>query len=352
MLKTVSSIVNAIGALNYKGTWNASTNSPALSSGAGTKGDYYVVSVAGTTSLDGVSNWGVGDWATFNGSVWQRVEGGADLNGVNLTATGTSTLNTLNTTGNTDLGNSQTGLAAGGRKTRLSGKSVTNNGTDYYGSYGEVVWNANAEATGSARRYSMINGLNYTNVAFMRSVDANTDPALAGNGGTASSGTVDFAWTTDGYFLIGYTASNGGYPLQVNGQIFATSSTIATSDGRYKENVIPLTGSLDLVMALKPVQFNWKAHPVHGFDPGIPTIGFIAQDVQATLADKPYLNSVIKRSECVLEPEIINPENGDVVKQAVTEEFFGIAEGNLISLLTNAIQELKQEFDAYKASHP
>jgi hypothetical protein len=88
MLKTVSSIVNAIGALNYKGTWNASTNTPALASGVGTKGDYYVVSVAGSTTLDGLSNWGVGDWATFNGSVWQRVEGGADGNFVNLSATG------------------------------------------------------------------------------------------------------------------------------------------------------------------------------------------------------------------------------------------------------------------------
>jgi hypothetical protein len=92
MLKTVSSIVNALGALNYKGTWNASTNSPALASGAGAKGDYYVVSVAGTTALDGISNWGVGDWATFNGSVWQRVEGGADLNGVNLSVSGASAL--------------------------------------------------------------------------------------------------------------------------------------------------------------------------------------------------------------------------------------------------------------------
>lgn len=92
MLKTVSSITNAIGALNYKGTWNASTNTPALASGVGTKGDYYVVSVAGTTALDGISSWGVGDWVTFNGSVWQRVEGGADLNGVNLSVSGTSTL--------------------------------------------------------------------------------------------------------------------------------------------------------------------------------------------------------------------------------------------------------------------
>lgn len=95
MLKAVSSITNAIGALNYKGTWDANTNSPALASGVGTKGDYYVVSVAGTTTLDGISNWGIGDWAVFNGSVWQRVEGGADLNGVNLSVSGTSTLSGL-----------------------------------------------------------------------------------------------------------------------------------------------------------------------------------------------------------------------------------------------------------------
>ena len=95
MLKTVSSITNAIGALNYKGTWNASTNTPTLASGVGTKGDYYVVSVAGSTALDGISNWGVGDLVTFNGTVWQRVEGGADLNGVNLSVSGTTTLSGL-----------------------------------------------------------------------------------------------------------------------------------------------------------------------------------------------------------------------------------------------------------------
>jgi hypothetical protein len=88
MLKTVSSIVNAIGALNYKGTWNASTNTPTLASGVGTKGDYYQVSVAGSTSIDGISNWGVGDVIAFNGTTWQRIEGGADLNGVNLSVSG------------------------------------------------------------------------------------------------------------------------------------------------------------------------------------------------------------------------------------------------------------------------
>jgi hypothetical protein len=90
MLKTVSSVTNAIGALNFKGTWNASTNTPTIVSGVGVKGDYFVVSVAGSTTIDGISNWGVGDWITYNGTVWQRVEGGADLNGVNISFTGTA----------------------------------------------------------------------------------------------------------------------------------------------------------------------------------------------------------------------------------------------------------------------
>ena len=92
MLKSFSAQTNALGALNYKGTWDATANSPALASSVGTKGDYYVVSVAGSTTLDGISNWGIGDWAVFNGSVWQRVEGGADLNGVNLTVSNNATI--------------------------------------------------------------------------------------------------------------------------------------------------------------------------------------------------------------------------------------------------------------------
>ena len=87
MLKTASSITNAIGALNYKGTWDAATNTPTLTSGVGTKGDYYVVSVAGNTNLDGVTLWGVGDWAVFNGTTWQKVDGGNTSTITELTVT-------------------------------------------------------------------------------------------------------------------------------------------------------------------------------------------------------------------------------------------------------------------------
>lgn len=66
---------NVLGALNYAGTWNANTNQPALSSGVGTKGTYYKVSFAGTSNLDGIAIWNVGDLALFNGTNWDKIDG-------------------------------------------------------------------------------------------------------------------------------------------------------------------------------------------------------------------------------------------------------------------------------------
>lgn len=66
--------ISADGGVNYQGTWNASTNNPTLTSSVGTKGFYYVVSVAGSTNLNGVTDWKVGDWAIFNGTAWEKVD--------------------------------------------------------------------------------------------------------------------------------------------------------------------------------------------------------------------------------------------------------------------------------------
>ena len=60
--------------LVYKGTWDALLNIPALMSSVGVGGEYYIVSVAGTTNLDGVTDWQVGDWAIFNGTTWQKID--------------------------------------------------------------------------------------------------------------------------------------------------------------------------------------------------------------------------------------------------------------------------------------
>ena len=71
----ISQLPSAVlGALSYQGTWNASTNTPTLTSSVGTKGYYYVVNVAGSTNLNGITDWQIGDWAVYNGSAWQKID--------------------------------------------------------------------------------------------------------------------------------------------------------------------------------------------------------------------------------------------------------------------------------------
>lgn len=74
MANFLQKLSKKLGVLSYQGTWNASTNTPSLASGVGVKGYYYVVSTAGTTSLNGISSWDEGDWAIYNGTAWQRVD--------------------------------------------------------------------------------------------------------------------------------------------------------------------------------------------------------------------------------------------------------------------------------------
>ena len=62
------------GVLQFQGTWNASTNSPTLTSSVGTSGDYYIVSVAGSTNLNGITDWEIGDWAVFANTTWTKID--------------------------------------------------------------------------------------------------------------------------------------------------------------------------------------------------------------------------------------------------------------------------------------
>jgi len=59
--------------MEYKGTWNASTNTPALADGTGDNGDVYLVSVAGSQDLgSGAISFAQNDWAIYNGSIWEK----------------------------------------------------------------------------------------------------------------------------------------------------------------------------------------------------------------------------------------------------------------------------------------
>jgi hypothetical protein len=128
MLKTVSSSLNVVGALNYKGTWDAAANNPALASSVGTKGDYYVVSVSGSTNLNGITDWVVSDWCVFNGSVWQKVDN-SEVIYVSNVATGTGlTGGPITSTGTVSLANTAVTIGTYGGTTNVASFTVDQQG--------------------------------------------------------------------------------------------------------------------------------------------------------------------------------------------------------------------------------
>ena len=94
---TALSWASVAGGLNYQGTWNASTNTPTLASSTGTNGYYYIVATAGSTNLNGITDWQVGDWLMFNGTVWQKIDQSETLQFV----TSADSSITVTTTGST-----------------------------------------------------------------------------------------------------------------------------------------------------------------------------------------------------------------------------------------------------------
>jgi hypothetical protein len=140
MLKTIA--ITSTGTLSYQGTWNASTNVPTLTSSVGVANQYYVVSNAGSTNLNGITNWQVGDWAIFNGTVWEKVDGGSY--GAVTQVQGNGTVNGITLTGNvTTSGNLTLGGTLGGiANSQLANSSTTlGNATLTLGSTTSTVGN-------------------------------------------------------------------------------------------------------------------------------------------------------------------------------------------------------------------
>lgn len=121
-----------LGGMNYQGTWNANTNSPTLQNGVGKKGWYYKVATAGTANVDGNNYWQVGDLIVYNGTTWDRVEGGSTevstvagrVGNVVLTASDIGGLVASATTDTTNAANIATGILSVARLPAFTGDVV------------------------------------------------------------------------------------------------------------------------------------------------------------------------------------------------------------------------------------
>lgn len=124
-----------------------------------------------------------------------------------------------------------------------------------------------------------------------------------------------------------YMLTNGG--INVAGGIYCSGSTTnysTSSDYRLKTNIQPLQNALTRIAALKPCTYTWKADGSAGE-------GFIAHELQAVVP------------QCVTGKKDEVDACGNPVYQGVDTSF-------LVATLVAAIQELKSDFDAYKATHP
>ena len=217
---------SAVGGLSYEGTWNASTNTPTLASGTGTNGYYYVVATAGSTNLDGITDWQIGDWLIFNGTVWQKIDQSNLVTSVNG-QTGAVSLTTTNINEGTNL-----------YYTDARARSAISAGTGIsYDSATGVVTNASPDQTVSLTASTGIS----TSGTYPNFTITNTAPdqtvSLTGAGTTSISGTYPNFTITSADSTVGTVTSVSGTGT-VSG--ISLSGTV-TSSGN-----LTLGGTLDL----------------------------------------------------------------------------------------------------------
>jgi hypothetical protein len=212
------------GGLVYQGSWNASTNTPTLASGVGTNGYYYIVSVAGTTNLDGITDWQVGDWAIFNGTSWQKIDqtnlvssvngqtgavsiAYADLAGAiptwNQNTTGTAAgLSTTLAIGSGGTGQTTAGAAFNALSPITStGDLIIGNGTNSatrlgIGSNGYLLTSNGTTATWAAAPAAGVTSFSAGTTGFTPSTGTTGDITLSGTLGVASGGTNLTSYTS------------------------------------------------------------------------------------------------------------------------------------------------------------
>ena len=313
-----------VTALGWKAGYSATTGQYSV----------YVGAQAGTNTTTGELNVFVGlnsGLSNTTGS-YNVVLGTQALNtnttGTNNTALGHTAL--FNATGsyNTAVGNGAGGsITSGTKNTILGGYNGNSGGLDIRTLSNYIVL---SDGDGNPRGYFNNNG-SY--------IVGSTSEDVIGTGANGFSyrpsiGNLSVLAASASALGVGRATTTGAmvyfyYNAVAKGSISTDGSNVAyntSSDYHLKENIIDLPNALTIISQLKPRQFDWK-------ETKETTTGFIAHELSEVM------------------PQAVTGKK-DAVDAEGNPEYQGIDTSFLVATLTAAIQELKAEFDAYKATHP
>ncbi len=237
--KVQNQINGLLGGSQYQGTWNASTNTPALASGVGTKGYYYIVSVAGSTNLDGITDWNLGDWAIYDGTAWQQVDNTDAVVSVNG-FTGAVSL----TTSNIAEGTNEYFTTARARQSVSAGTGIS-----YDNSTGVITNSAPDQTVSLTASTGISTSGTYPNFTITNTAPDQTVSLTSGTGISATGTYPSFTITNTapdqvvGLTSAGTTSVTGTYPnftITSNDQYVGTVTSVGITESG---DALTITGS-------------------------------------------------------------------------------------------------------------
>ena len=296
--------------------------------------------------------------------------GAATASLVGIDDNATSTAITIDASDNVGIGVVPEAWGSGSTALQLGATSAVSAFSDQLDLSENAYWLAGGSSyryttTSHASSISLTNGTHVFKVAASGTENAAiswTTAMTIANDGILHKGTFSSSGATTGTkFNNGemHSSYNGTAPRKQvyiynpNGEVGSIESSFTScnfntsSDYRLKENVIPMSGSIDRLKQLKPSRFNFIAHPDRVVD------GFLAHEAGAVVPEcASGTKDAMKDEEYEVTPAVMDGET--VVTEAVmgtrsVPDYQGIDQSKLVPLLVASLQEAVAKIEALEA---
>ena len=295
-------IANIPSGLAFEGNWNASTDTPTLAGTTQDNGKFWIVTVAGSTNLSGITDWAVGDWAIYvdNGAgtdAWQKVDNSSTLSGLGAAGKVAFWSTTANVSFNNNFSYDGTNLTAprirvgdgtdgyfysdsAGRTAFTGGHFYIQSGVGTYYNYATTQYHGNASGDNHLFRGNPLSGNNWSiattgiitapggtstewNTAYDNSVTAISDSGTSTTTITLTQqdgGTLSTSFSNPQGDITAVIAGNGLNGGGTSGSVTLNAVSLPSFDTR-STNPVPNTTS-------NGVRYDFKSNSTNGLSDG------------------------------------------------------------------------------------